>query len=609
MAIYPSGGDMQNDSRTADESRDLTSAQLILRGELLLEALAKEAHAARVEAKRAELQVALASAEAGHVASLEQWMERNDSAYFTPNHPEVREGSKAPSATASKLPSPEFRLEGSSKRPPEGVPQSNPAPWQHPAATHSWGALVPVSQARLELVRASLRKSPGVHPRSGPEAGGSIVQKSATSPGAPERAASRKEGPSRGSWKPLEGAESITTAHRATVAAEKGLTQRGRRHNDKRRTVVKRKKTQDSDSHIAGSPSSARASRESSNGAELAGSKIPLIKSELLAVATSFDAAQCQQQSQKHRKMMLLSGASGLGASLFLHVLIVIALMIITLKLPSSTASLTFESSVSESMEETLELTQPTEISVSEVSPEASRDDVTNFADSLSAMNTLTSEILTDESLLPRSSLASLASSAATALSIGKPNPAHANASFFGASASGNCFCYVIDGSESMRGGPWEAAKAELLRSLDTLKEKQRFYIVFFNREISAISLPGEREPAASPLYATKENINHARRWIETLRIAPGAPPNKALKFAIEREPDAIYLLTDGVTKVDVAEFLRSNNRTHDFINGEQVMVPIHAIAYYSLMGETLMRRIASENKGEFIYVPQPGKR
>lgn len=82
-----------------------------------------------------------------------------------------------------------------------------------------------------------------------------------------------------------------------------------------------------------------------------------------------------------------------------------------------------------------------------------------------------------------------------------------------------------------------------------------------------------------------------------------------ALKLAIEREPDAIYLLTDGETKTDVAGFLRKENRTSDFVSGEQVTVPIHSIAYYSLLGETLMRQIAAENKGKFIYVPKPGKR
>ncbi len=180
------------------------------------------------------------------------------------------------------------------------------------------------------------------------------------------------------------------------------------------------------------------------------------------------------------------------------------------------------------------------------------------------------------------------------------------NATFYGAAASGNCFCYIIDGSGSMRNGPWDAAKAELLKSLATLKEKQRFYIIFYNCELSAIPLPGEQTPAPAALYATPDNLTHTRRWLDTLRIDRGAPPNDALELAISKEPDAIYLLTDGATTVDVPRFLRDSNRINDLIFGEQVRVPIHTIAFYSLDGQSMLKQIAAENAGQFIYVPNP---
>lgn len=122
--------------------------------------------------------------------------------------------------------------------------------------------------------------------------------------------------------------------------------------------------------------------------------------------------------------------------------------------------------------------------------------------------------------------------------------------------------------------------------------------------------MPGEREPAERALYATRENLEHARRWLLGVTIGgSGAAPKESVKFAIEKEPDAIYLLTDGVTKVkDVADFIREQNRVSDLINGEQVRVPIHAIAFYSDEGQQLLRRIAAENAGQFIYVPDPTK-
>jgi len=183
------------------------------------------------------------------------------------------------------------------------------------------------------------------------------------------------------------------------------------------------------------------------------------------------------------------------------------------------------------------------------------------------------------------------------------------SAEFFGAAAGGNAFCYVIDGSASMRGGPWEAARAELLSSLASLKPHQRFYIIFYNRQLQAIPDPAGEGPARHLLYATPENLQHARRWLQSLKIDTGAPPNDALELAISLEPDAIYLLTDGVTSVDVAGFLREVNRSEDLIYGTQIRVPIHTIAFYSLDGQQLLRRIAAENGGQFVYVPDPRRR
>jgi hypothetical protein len=289
-------------------------------------------------------------------------------------------------------------------------------------------------------------------------------------------------------------------------------------------------------------------------------------------------------------------------------VLLVILLALLAIKLPEQPASLAFESSASEAIEsfemtESLEVTAPAEVSETVPTPETSID----LTDSLSDLSTSLASDLAEGLSAPASSSAT---AAVAALAAGSVNPAamKAASSFFGADASGNNFCYVIDSSGSMRGGAWEAAKAELLRSLLTLKTSQRFYIIFFNAELDAIPLPGESQPAPNALYATPENIEHAGRWIETVRIETGASPMRALETAVELEPDAIYLLTDGVTTVDVPKKVREFNRVTDLINGEQVKVPIHAIAYYSLKGEQLMRQLAAENNGQFIYVPDPRK-
>ena len=296
----------------------------------------------------------------------------------------------------------------------------------------------------------------------------------------------------------------------------------------------------------------------------------------------------------------------GLVASAIFHGLVAILLALMTLKLPPPPASLAFESSVSDALE-TFELSEPLEV----ISPPDAPDTLPTpplAIDASESLPELSNNLVSSMTNNIASPTAHLAAGAMAAVRAGSANPSAmpSESSFFGAAASGNYFCYVIDSSGSMRGGAWESAKSELLRSLATLKPNQRFYIIFFNAELQAIPLPGEREPASSALYANPENLQHARRWIDSVKIDKGASPLAALRLAIDLEPDAVYLLTDGVTSVDVPKAVREFNRVQDLINGEQVKAPIHAIAYYSLKGEQLMKRLATENNGQFIYVPDP---
>lgn len=319
---------------------------------------------------------------------------------------------------------------------------------------------------------------------------------------------------------------------------------------------------------------------------------------DVQAVATQLDQLDSRLRFSRRR---------GLVASLLAHMLLLVGLALVTLKMPSPPSSLALESAPAEMATEMLEIAEPIEATAPEEPNEAMPPPTSLDVSQALANATATARpTALDSWSVTTASATSVAQLAAAAQ--GTPAPPTTNASFFGAAASGNCFCYVIDGSGSMRGGPWTAAKHELLRSLASLKPKQRFYIIFYNHSISAIPRPAEREPAPSALYATPENLEHARRWLETLKINVGAPPNDALKMAIETEPDAVYLLTDGVTRVDVAEFLRRVNRIDDFLVGEQVRVPIHCIAFYSLEGQELLQQIARENSGQFVYVPDPGR-
>ncbi|MEM7474427.1 MAG: hypothetical protein AAF483_05485 [Planctomycetota bacterium] len=325
-----------------------------------------------------------------------------------------------------------------------------------------------------------------------------------------------------------------------------------------------------------------------------------------LAIAQALQA-NAERDGGEESNLKSRSKIAGIAASIVAHILLVVLLAVVTLRMPGPPAGMSFAAASETVAEDIVELEQPIDAAEPQDSEQSQQMepqiDVTEQFSDLS--NSPISSDLIGELLPPSESLASSSAMAASAQS----TFSNANAAtFFGAAAGGNNFCYVIDGSGSMRGGPWTAARGELLKSLASLKPKQRFYVIIFTRSLEVIPEPGEREPAARALYATPENLEHARRWLMGVKIGnSGGPPKKAIEFAIEKEPDAIYLLTDGVTSVkDVAETIRDSNTISDLILGEQIRVPIHTIAYYSLKGERLLRQIAMENKGQFIYVPDP---
>lgn len=179
-------------------------------------------------------------------------------------------------------------------------------------------------------------------------------------------------------------------------------------------------------------------------------------------------------------------------------------------------------------------------------------------------------------------------------------------AEFFGVKATGNLFIYVVDCSPSMRReNAFEAAKMEIARSLQSMKPSQRYYIYFFAKEIERMEadLGVEEE---GPLHATKENITRTMQWLGRTRIQrEGWPPNDVLTEAIALEPDGIFLLFDGDTRVDVAKHLTKVNRTSDILRPNQPKSPIHVVHFFADQFANTMRQVAVENGGTYRFIPK----
>ncbi len=160
-----------------------------------------------------------------------------------------------------------------------------------------------------------------------------------------------------------------------------------------------------------------------------------------------------------------------------------------------------------------------------------------------------------------------------------------------------------------MRGGAWESEKAELVRSLKSLKPTPKFYIVFFSDEFEALPEPGSDEPPHRDFTRLQMNIDHARRWIQSVQLNRGGPPK--FRFGLGNRPRTGRHLSSDRRRNEsrrVRFSCAKINRIEDIVSGPQVRVAIHAIAYFSLDGQQLMRQLAKENNGQFIYVPKPKK-
>ena len=621
---------MSTERIRVDDAQPLDDQRLLELGHLVLKSLDAEARAARAESQQAELQVAISEASLGKPDLLRSWLANYHVSAPPPNQLAANEPI---SPVADRLPEPLIARAGSLVAESANVRVDQPAaestisfateavtsPAIEPEATlsiSSWQQLLPHARERLAsrpLTHDSPRPTSSVPAPTDATPSSSLLE--SDTDGLDEQNTAR--------------AVSETTSHYAAPNAKriKSAPKQNQSHPQDSRPT---------DQEIANSGDLVNSSADAcaDDFASVVGDQkegdiedkevieydSPASEWELRELQTKKEVEYEELAELKGLELVPRESSSpffrsdkrGLLVSIVVHTVLIGSLMAITMRVEKEVASLGFESRSVDGEFESIEIAQAVEVAAPEVAVEAPSEPTMSSPSSLPSTNSVLSSSSSVTQAATSSSMASnLAASAGKAVaSGGKPSLSKVNASFFGAAAGGNSFCYVIDGSESMRGGPWEAAKRELLRSLSTLKENQRFYIIFFNQELNAITQPGEREPSPTPLYATPENVKHAQNWVESLRIARGAPPDEALERAIELEMDAIYFLADGATKRDVPGLLRTKNRTSDFISGEQIRVPIHAIAFYSPeIGQRLMQKIASENKGQFIYVPDPRKK
>jgi len=173
--------------------------------------------------------------------------------------------------------------------------------------------------------------------------------------------------------------------------------------------------------------------------------------------------------------------------------------------------------------------------------------------------------------------------------------------SFLGVKGVGKKFVYVIDRSFSMANDhALQAAKIELLSSLQRLNETQQFQVIFYNNEYVVLNARGGRFQFFRGTDAQRLLVTEQMREITP---AAGTRHLPALLEALNFKPDVIFLLTDGAAESALAmkdlEQIRLLNRQG---------ASIHCIEFgrgekSNLAGEgNFLKVLAKENRGEYLY-------
>ena len=150
-------------------------------------------------------------------------------------------------------------------------------------------------------------------------------------------------------------------------------------------------------------------------------------------------------------------------------------------------------------------------------------------------------------------------------------NEAGTVASFFGATATGNRFVYVLDisGSMNRRGGRrFARARDELLRSIRELKPTQEFYVLLYSS--STILMTNESKNQGFR-FATADQKETTENWLKRVRPKGGTEPQDALAIAGTMKPDAVFFLSDGDFPYTKEEFEAKNGKANYRKLAEQI--------------------------------------
>lgn len=178
------------------------------------------------------------------------------------------------------------------------------------------------------------------------------------------------------------------------------------------------------------------------------------------------------------------------------------------------------------------------------------------------------------------------------------PTGEQLTASFFGTKVAGRRILYVLDNSGGMQGGELEALVDELLRSVESLRPEQEFYVIFYSDMLYPLFYPRAVERFVPANDRFKQRL---KAWLDTVEFCMGNVVDEAMEAATMIRPDVVYLLTDG----DL-DSTRDQRRMGYLLDTRGRKFPIHTFGLGT--GENSkpadkLRQVAAANDGTFRAV------
>ncbi|TWU23330.1 hypothetical protein Pla52o_28660 [Novipirellula galeiformis] len=171
----------------------------------------------------------------------------------------------------------------------------------------------------------------------------------------------------------------------------------------------------------------------------------------------------------------------------------------------------------------------------------------------------------------------------------------------FGISGSGSRFVYVFDRSDSMNGNggmPLRAAKRELIQSLNSLTDRQRFQIIFYNDQPQPFQIVGV---PLQLMQGEKATLARAQRYVDSITAYGSTEHDSALKLALRMDPDVIFFLTDArIPRLSTSQLGEIRRRA------QRSGTTIHAIEFGAdplAPADSFLRDLAAQNLGQYQYV------